>query len=93
MSSHVSFENRSSVPPVNVGLIHGTIGRAAVGSESAVPPPPSMSSELWKNVASGNTRIPADVTADTGEKLGRGLFKFPKLLFLTAATWRTPHGR
>ena len=62
----------------NFGLIHGTVGRAAVGSQSAVPPAPSLSSEWWENVASENTRIPvADIT-DTGEKLGKGRFKVPK---------------
>ena len=78
LNPHVSAENRSSVPAVNCGSIHGTVGRAAVGSQSAVPPAPSLSSEWWENVASGNTLIPgADIT-DTGEKLGRGPFKVPK---------------
>ena len=78
LNSHVSAENRSSVPAVNFGLRYGTVGRAAVSSQSTVPPAPSLSSEWWENVASGNTLIPgADIT-DTGEKLGRGPFKVPK---------------
>ena len=80
LNPHVSAENRSSVPAVNFGSIHGTVGRAAVGSQSAVPPAPSMSSEWWENVDSEKTLIPgADIT-DIGEKLGRGPFKFPKAL-------------
>ena len=78
LNPHVSAENRFSVSAVNVGSIHGTVGRVAVGSLSAVPPAPSMSSVWWENVASGNTLIPgADIT-DTGEKLGRGRFRVPK---------------
>ena len=78
LNPHVSAENRSSVPAVNFGSIHGTVGRAAVGIQSTVPPAPSLSSEWWENVASGNTLIPrADIT-DTGEKLGRGPFKVLK---------------
>ena len=78
LNPHVSAENRSSVPAVNFVSIHKTVGRAAVGSQSAVPPAPFLSSEWWENVASGNTVIPgADIT-DTGEKLGRGPFKVPK---------------
>ena len=78
LNPYVSAENRSSVPSVKFGLIHGTVGRAAVGGQSAVPPAPSLSSEWWENVASGITLIPgADIT-DTGEKLGRGPFKVPK---------------
>ena len=78
LNPHVSAENHSSVPAVKFGSIHGTVGRAAVGSQSAVPPAPSLSSEWWENVASGSTLIPgADIT-DTGEKLGRGPFKVPK---------------
>ena len=78
LNPHVSAENRSSVPAVNFGSIHGTVGRAAVGSQSAVPPAPSLLSEWWENVASGNTLIPgADITG-AGEKLGRGPFKVPK---------------
>ena len=78
LNPHVSAENRSSVSAESFGLIHGTVGRAAVGSQSAVPTAPSLSSEWWENVASGNTLIPgADIT-DTGEKFGRGPFKFPK---------------
>ena len=53
LNPHVSAENRSFVPAVNFGLIHGTVGRAAVGSQFAVPPALSLSSELWENVASG----------------------------------------
>ena len=80
LNPNVSAENRSPVPAVNVGLIHGIVGRAAVGSQSAVPPAPSLSSEWWENVASVNTLIPgADIT-DTGEKLGRGPFKVHKAL-------------
>ena len=75
LKPHVSAENRSSVPAVDFGLIHGTFGRAAVGSQPAVPPAPFMSSEWWEDVASGDTLIPeADIT-DTGEKLGRGSFQ------------------
>ena len=72
LNPHVSATNRSSVPAVNFGLIHGTVGRASVGSQVAVPPAPSMSSEWWENVASGNTLIPGADGTDTGEKLGRG---------------------
>ena len=72
LNPHVSTENRSSVPAVNFSSIRGTVGRAAVGSQSAVAPAPSLSSEWWDNVASENTLIPgADIT-DIGEKLGRG---------------------
>ena len=78
LNPHVSAENRSSVPAVSFGSIHGTVGRAAVGRQSAVPPAPSMSSEWWENAASGDTLIPrADIT-DRGEKLGGGPFKVPK---------------
>ena len=78
LNPHVSAENRSSVPAVDFGSIHGTIGRAAVGSQSVFSPAPSLSSEWCENVASGNILIPgADIT-DTGEKLGRGHFKVPK---------------
>ena len=78
LNPHVSAENRSSVPVVSFGSIHRTVGRAAVGSQSAVASAPSLSSEWWENVDSGNTMIPgADIT-DTGEKLGRGHFKVPK---------------
>ena len=78
LNLHVFPENRSSVPAVNFGLIHGTVGRAAVGSQSAVPPTPSLSKEWWENVASRNTLIPgADIT-DTGDKLGRRPLKVPK---------------
>ena len=45
LNPHVSAENRSSVPAVKIGSIHGTVGRAAVGSQSDVPPAPSLSSE------------------------------------------------
>ena len=45
LNPHVSAENRFSAPAVNFGSIHGTVGRAAVGSQSAVPPAPSLSSE------------------------------------------------
>ena len=45
LNSHVSAENRSSVPAANFGSIDGTVGRAAVGSQSDVPPAPSLSSE------------------------------------------------
>ena len=38
LNPYVSAENRSSVPAVNFDCIHGTVGRAAVGSHSAVPP-------------------------------------------------------
>ena len=79
LNPHVSAENRSSVPAVNFGSIHGTVGgRAAVGSQSAAPPAPSLSSEWWQNLASGNTLIPGPDIADTGEKLGWGPFKVPK---------------
>ena len=78
LNPHVSAKNRSSVPAVDFGLIHGTVGRAAVGSQSAVPPAPSLSNEWWENVTSGNILIPgADIT-DTGKKLGRSPFKVPK---------------
>ena len=78
LNPHVFTENRSSVPAVNFGSIHGTVGRAAVGSQSAVPPAPSPSNKWWDNVASGNTLIPwADIT-DTGDKLGRDPFTLPK---------------
>ena len=93
LNPHVCTENPSSVPAANFGSIHGTVGRAAVGSQSAVPPAPFLSSEWWENVVSGNPLIPGAVITDTGDKLGRGSFKVPKLLFLTAATCRTPHGR
>ena len=78
LNPHVSAENRSSVPAINFGSIHGTVGRAAVGSQSAVPPAPSMSSGRWENVASGNTLIPGAGTTNTGENLGRDPFKVPK---------------
>ena len=92
LNPHVSAENRSSVPAVNFGSIHGTVGRAAVGSQSTVPPAPSMSSEWCENVSSGDTFL--GLTKLTQEISWVGvLFKFPKLLFLTAATCRTPHGR
>ena len=45
LNPHVSAENRYSVPAVNFGSIYGTVGRAAAGSQSAVPPAPSLSSE------------------------------------------------
>ena len=78
LNPHVSHENRSSVPAVNFGSIHGTVGRAAEGRQSAVPPAPSLSSERWGNVASGNTLIPgADIT-DTGETLRKGPFEVSK---------------
>ena len=78
LNPHVSAENRSSVPAVNFGSIRGTVGRAAVSSQSAVPPAPSMSSEWWENVASRYTVIPGADNTNTGEKLGRGPFKVPK---------------
>ena len=43
-NAHVSAENRSYVPAVDFRSIHGTVGRAAVGSQPDVPPAPSMSS-------------------------------------------------
>ena len=66
LNPHVSAESRSSVPAVNFGSIHGTVGRAAVGSQSAVPPAPSLSSEWWENVANRNTLIPGADISDTG---------------------------
>ena len=59
-------------------MIHGTVGRAAVGSQSALPPAPSVSSEWWENVASENTLIPWADSTDTGDMLGKGPFKVPK---------------
>ena len=44
LNPHASAENRSSVPAVDCGLIHRTVGRAAVGGQSAVAPAPSLSS-------------------------------------------------
>ena len=78
LNPHVCAENCSSDLAVNFGSIHGTVGRAGVGSQSAVPPAPSISSEWWENVASGNTLIPgADITV-TGKKLSRVPVKVPK---------------
>ena len=45
LNPNVSAENRSFLPAVNFCSIHRTVGRAAVGSQSAVPPAPSLSSE------------------------------------------------
>ena len=72
LNPHVSAENRSSVPAVSFGSIHGTVGRVAVGSRSAVPLDPSLSSGWWEDVASGNTLIPGACINDTGDKLGQG---------------------
>ena len=47
LNPHVTAENLFSVPAVNFGSIHGTVGRAAAGSQSAVPHAPSLSSEWW----------------------------------------------
>ena len=49
LNPHVSAENRSSVPAVNFVSIHGTVGRAAVGSQSAVLLAPSLPNEWWEN--------------------------------------------
>ena len=93
LNPHVSAEISTSVPAANFGSIHGTVGRAAVGSQSAVPPAPSMSSEWCANVASGITLIPgADIT-DTGETLGRGPFNVPKAPVYDGSDVLTSHGR
>ena len=55
-------------PPVGyiaLSTRRGTVGRAAVGSQSGVPPAPSLSSEWWENVASGHTLIPGADISDT----------------------------
>ena len=78
LNPHVSAENGFSVPAVNFGFTQGTVGRADIDSQSAVPPAPSLSSEWWENVAGGNTLIPGADTTDTGEKMSRGPLKVPK---------------
>ena len=93
LNPHVSAGINTSVPAVNFGSIHGTVGRAAVGSQSAVPPAPSMSSEWWE-MSPVETHCFLGLTLLTPERSWvRVVLKFPKLLFLTAATCRTAHGR
>ena len=45
----------------------------------------------WENVASGNSVFPGADISETGEKLGRGLFKVPKAPVFDGS--RIPHGR
>ena len=75
MNPNVSAVNRSSVAAANFGSI-GNVGGAL--GQSSVPPAPTLTSKWWENVASGNTLIPRADISDTGDKLGRGLFKVPK---------------
>ena len=78
---------------VNFGSIHGTVGGVALNNQSAVPPTTNSASEWWGKVASGSTLIPGADISNSVERLGGGLFKFPKLPNSTVLKYRIPHGR
>jgi len=78
LNPRVASADRSVVSAVNFGSIHGTVGRVALDSQSAVPPTTNSASEWWGKVASGNTLIPGADISNSGERLGGGHFKVPK---------------